>query len=85
MHLKQQEPWQRLAECLRETMVSSCIICQENLYLFVSDERAGLAVDNLYPDIAHHLNTCSVCPTAYETLATLLTAALENAYQNHEQ
>jgi len=76
MNLEQRFPWQQLVNYLRETAISPCTTYREKLYLFVSDEVAGLPVDEMYPDIAHHLDSCSLCLGEYEILANLLTAAL---------
>lgn len=76
MNFEQQIPWQELISYLQETVISPCTTHQEKLYLFVSDEVAGLPVDQMYPGIAHHLDSCSACLGEYEILANLLTAAL---------
>lgn len=49
--------------------------CQETLPLFVTDELAGLPVDELYPATAVHLDICPFCLLEYEELVRLATTA----------
>ena len=55
---------------------SFCQRCQEELPLFVSDEVAGRPVDDLYPEIAYHLDLCENCLVEYGELAHLTSSAL---------
>ena len=54
----------------------SCQFCQEEIPLFVSNELAGQPVDELFPEIANHLDTCEQCLLEYEALSRLMIAAL---------
>jgi hypothetical protein len=74
-------PLSQLSQQLREPLEAGlaspfCQHCQGELYLFVSDELAGQPVDDLYPEIAYHLDICSLCLKEYEELANLTAAAL---------
>lgn len=75
LHLNQ------LARQLREPRQTGsaspiCNNCQNEIHLFVSDELAGCRVDELYPEIAYHLDTCPVCLHKYVKLAHLTALAL---------
>lgn len=79
-------PWRHLLPPLRLPMAGQlpagqapaedCQRCQKSLPLFVSDEMAGLAVDELYPNTAVHLDICPACLQEYEALAGLAYGAL---------
>lgn len=74
-------PLSLLAQQLREPFETGlaspfCQRCRGELYLFVSDELAGQPVDELYPEIAYHLDICALCLKEYEELAHLTAAAL---------
>lgn len=76
-------PWRHLLLPLRlpptgQLAAEDCQRCQESLPLFVSDEMAGLPVDDLYPETAVHLDFCPACFQEYEALAGLAYAALYN-------
>lgn len=77
MTTRQWSPWRQLAEQLQTTYPEvSCRRCLEELPLFVSDEVAGRAVDDLYPAVADHLDLCSDCLQEYVDLSQLLRQAL---------
>ncbi|MBT3391028.1 MAG: hypothetical protein HN929_10325 [Chloroflexi bacterium] len=61
---------------IKDGNLSFCQQCQDELYIFVSDELAGQDVDMVYPEIAHHLNLCEWCLQEYVELADLTTNAL---------
>lgn len=74
-------PWRHLLLPLRlsptgQAPAEDCQRCRESLPLFVSDEMAGQAVDDLYPETAVHLDLCPACFQEYEALAGLAYAAL---------
>ena len=69
------KPWQRLALELQlpeEPVATFCAHCQEQLPRFISDELARRPVDDLYPDIAAHLDICDICLREYEALSLLV-------------
>jgi hypothetical protein len=69
------KPWERLAVQLQPSDVpldAFCAQCQEQLPLFISDELARRPVDDLYPEIAAHLDVCGICLYEYEALSLLL-------------
>jgi len=73
-------PLMRLATQLRAPSLDllpaeQCQRCQENLTVFVGDEMARLAVDDLYPETAVHLDICPTCFHEYENLTALAWAA----------
>jgi hypothetical protein len=61
---------------LHQLPVEQCQRCREELPVFVGDEVAGLAVDDLYPETAVHLDICPACFYEYEALTALAWAAL---------
>jgi len=74
-------PLSLLTQQLREPLETGlespfCRRCQAELYLFVSDEFARQPVDELYPNIAYHLDICPLCLQEYEELAHLTGLAL---------
>ncbi len=80
MTARQQAPWRRLARQLRAPEPgAACGRCLDELPLFVSDEVAGRAVDDVYPAVAEHLDLCPDCLQAYVTLSRLLQEALSEA------
>lgn len=69
-------PLSRLAAQLRlppiyQLPAEPCRRCQEALPGFVSDEMAGLAVDEMYAETAVHLDICPACFHEYEALTAL--------------
>ncbi|MCA9950128.1 MAG: hypothetical protein KDE48_10810 [Anaerolineales bacterium] len=67
---------QRLALQLRRPyMTVACGLCQAQLPVFITDELAGLAVDELYPQTADHLDICPDCLTEYTELVQMAYAA----------
>jgi hypothetical protein len=72
--------WSRLAAELQLPLATQlpaahCQLCQETLPVFVSDEMAGLAVDDLYPATAVHLDICPTCFQDYRELVGLAMSA----------
>jgi hypothetical protein len=55
-----------------------CICDLERLALFVSDELAGFPVDELFPELASHLDHCESCQLIYEELSRIASQALFN-------
>jgi hypothetical protein len=79
-------PWKRLEielalPPLYRLSAAECRHCQEALPLFISDELAGLAVDELYRETAVHLDICPFCLAEYEELSRLATAAFYSSKQ----
>jgi len=71
----------RLARQLQEpqqlpAQTGFCPHCLEDLPFFVSDELAGRPVDEVYPEIAYHLDLCESCLWEYVELAQLTASAL---------
>ncbi len=57
------------------------ILCDEfaaRLPAYVDAELAGQRVDLAAPQVAHHLETCSVCRDEYETLRDLARLDLQD-------
>lgn len=70
-------PLQRLALQLQMPDTSAaCRACELQLPLFVTDELMGLAVDDLYPQTAVHLDICPDCLTEYLELVHMAHDAL---------
>ena len=61
---------------VQDNASSDCTYCQEKLAFFVSDELAGFAVDDIYADIAAHLDLCESCLQEYRDLSELAAKAL---------
>ena len=59
-----------------ETQAAGCGDYQTKFPLFITDELAGYPVDELYPEIACHLDLCPACLQEYIELAELTTAAM---------
>ncbi|MBU1662373.1 MAG: hypothetical protein KKD28_12980 [Chloroflexi bacterium] len=81
-HLRQ------LVQQLREAQparvpAAFCRHCQDELPLFISDELAGQPVDEVYPEVAYHLDICSPCLHEYVELAQLTASALFDAETSH--
>lgn len=69
-------PLAQLAQLLQtdplpELEQPGCNFDPENLVIFVSDELAGLPVDELYPKTARHLDLCTRCMQDYCELSRL--------------
>ncbi len=58
-----------------------CQHCQETLPVFISDEMAGLVVDDLYPETADHLD---ICPTCFHEYEELINMAFAIFYDNED-
>ena len=74
-------PLARLYRLLTEAPINRvttelCAHYQSELPLFVTDELAGLDMDEMYPDMAHHLDICVACLYEYAELAELSADAL---------
>jgi hypothetical protein len=54
----------------------ACVSYQIELPAFVSAELAGNPVDQIYADLASHLDVCVICLGEYEALADLTASAL---------
>ena len=74
-------PWEALRGCFVIEEGENCQFFWDDLYLFVSDEAAGRPVDELYPEMAHHLDCCPACLAEYELLAHLFHTAIDGNFE----
>lgn len=73
-------PWGVLRQYIEAQPSESCQAYIDRLYIFVSDEAAGRPVDELYPELAHHLDCCPDCLAQYELLAKLFYTAINGDF-----
>jgi len=75
-HLHLEQLSRQLLIPIHETQTTFCTQYQAELPLFITDELAGCPVDELYPEVAFHLDLCSTCRQEYIELAELTTTAM---------
>ena len=57
----------------RSAVAISHAECQDLLEWYVQDERAGLDMSGVYPQVQEHLKACASCKRVYDLLQTALT------------